>query len=137
MSRDTFDKLTSKDGIAFAYGEPLRFNQSTGIGSLLDIGALLNTRRYDPATGKAYTATDREGLERLEYCGAEAVSSILMSLSAVGKAVGWASDNLDSADVSTIGWLITGLSDVALRVDEGLGDVRHEIQRDFGGEVES
>ena len=133
--RDTFTTPTeSLKKVAFRYGLPLDLMQSgSSIDCLLEIGALLNTRRYVEEIGGCVTATDREGLVELIASGNEAVTGILMGVSAVGKALVYACPELNEADISDLGWLINGLGNIAVRVNNGIAEIKSEIERDFGG----
>jgi hypothetical protein len=122
----------SKRKVVFSYGEPLNFVQDcTSIGSFLEIGALLNTRRFDPATGRMHTGTDVAGLNIFLEKSADSVTEVLVAIGAVSRSLAHSCDELDGGDIMSIAWLISGLSHTASRVSDGISGVQYEIKRDF------
>lgn len=136
--RDTFIVPTKgKKEVAFTFGSALNLcPDGTDISRLLEIGALLNTRRYSKEVLGDVTATDLAGLEKLVDSGHNAIEGILTGICAISKALVYASDNLKQEDISDLGWLIHGLGTIATHMHVVIADIQHEIERDFGGKTE-
>jgi hypothetical protein len=125
---------TGKASIAFDYAEggTIALHGNTGISSLLRLGAMVKTRQYQPELSGSATATDEKGREIVIRQLDGAAEMIVDSLGTVGKLLALTSEELNPGDVSSIGWLVCGLAELAEDVLFELSEVSYERERDQG-----
>jgi hypothetical protein len=89
------------------------YSGNTVFSNVLMLGALAHTREYDKSIFHKKYQTDIAGLEILSSKTHEAITVIADSVTALGEIMAYADlDNVDKGSLTTLGWLISGLSEL-------------------------
>ncbi len=102
----------------------LSLTSPTSWGDLLALGALSKA-----GTETFVTPTDLAGLELLAGQLSNALETVLDGLELVGRLAALAGRGLDVDDVTRLGWLISGLSELGNELRHEAENANHELQR--------
>lgn len=120
--------------IKFTYGPQGELNSdfgSTSLSHVFLLGALSHTKkaRYDGEDASLEYATDPEGLEDAIQCANEIMDYLHVSMGMLGKMLAYIDTNEVESDLGSLGWLIKGLSELAILTKNEYSDMKFALDK--------
>lgn len=103
-------------------------NGTTSLSDLFSIGAMALTTRRNSETSQLEYATDIEGLEIVAEKADFAANFLTNSVRSIGILLANAEVSEIEHEIKSISWLITGLSELAIMVNDAQSDMNYVIE---------
>ena len=107
----------------------LSLSSSTPLANILKLGAMAYTTKHNDVTGRMETATDELGLNLMKEQLTTGVGLILDGIGVVADLMSTNCDSVSGREVSTLGWLICGLAEMASDMEYHRNQAEFELRK--------